>query len=268
MQAAPRRRPALRRRAVRRRRCPVAAAESGRRRPALDAARRRVPRGWRPSSPTATLEPAQRDAVAVARRPRGHPLAPDGLPARRDAAPRARPPRSHVVNGRSTSQYPCGQRPISQIPDPEVPVVTIDDLGILRDVVVDDEARTRRGDDHAHLLAAARPWTPSRLRIALEADRPGTRGRRVQLAPAWTTDWMSERGRAALLRVRHRAARSGVAPSRAGPVPLTLTPPRRRLPAVRLRRAPRSSRTSARRRARPCAGADDCREPFDEFKAL
>ena len=47
----------------------------------------------------------------------------------------------------------------SRVPDPELPVVTIADLGILRDVTVDD-----RGRAHVQITRrtpAAPPWRPS-----------------------------------------------------------------------------------------------------------
>ena len=64
---------------------------------------------------------------------------------------------------------------------------------------------------------------------------------RTELAPAWTSDWITDEG-------RRKLAAAGIAPpgsrpARTGPVPLTLSPgraPRRRpLPAVRLARTPR-----------------------------
>ena len=61
----------------------------------------------------------------------------------------------------------------ASVVDPEIPVLTIADLGVLRDVVLD-------GDQ---------------VEVALE--RAGFRSPKVRtvLSPAWTTDWMSEEGR-------------------------------------------------------------------------
>jgi ring-1,2-phenylacetyl-CoA epoxidase subunit PaaD len=55
----------------------------------------------------------------------------------------------------------------------------------------------------------------------------GYAGARVEvaLAPAWTTDWISERGRRALR--EHGLSAPGAAARRDGPVPLTLLPTRR-----------------------------------------
>ena len=48
---------------------------------------------------------------------------------------------------------------------------------------------------------------------------------KVSLAPAWSTDWITPRGRAALR--EHGISPPGPAPRRDGPVPLTLAPVRR-----------------------------------------
>ena len=65
---------------------------------------------------------------------------PDGLPPRRDAAHRPVTPRRHVVMAVAVESAVA--QAISRIPDPEVPVITIAELGILRDVEVDEQAHT------------------------------------------------------------------------------------------------------------------------------
>jgi ring-1,2-phenylacetyl-CoA epoxidase subunit PaaD len=78
--------------------------------------------------------------------------------------------------------------------DPEIPVLTIADLGVLREVSVSD----------GHVEVAITPTysgCPAMNMIALEIEialeREGFRGAKVRtlLSPAWTTDWMSEEGR-------------------------------------------------------------------------
>ena len=156
---------------------------------------------------------------------------------------------------------------ISRIPDPEIPVISIADLGILRDVEVDEEARA--------LVATITPTysgCPAMAaitdRIRWEAEVHGYRAEvRTQLSPAWTTDWMTEAGRAAL-------ERFGIAP----PGPVTDGPGGGPVP-VQLQRHVVSC---------PLCGSDDtteiahfgstackalrrcnvCGEPFDEFKAI
>ena len=78
--------------------------------------------------------------------------------------------------------------------DPEIPVLTIADLGVLRAVTVSD----------GHIEVAITPTysgCPAMNMIALEIElaleREGFSKPKVRtvLSPAWTTDWMSEEGR-------------------------------------------------------------------------
>ena len=81
--------------------------------------------------------------------------------------------------------------------DPEVPVLTIEDLGVLRRVAVDGEQVTvdiTPTYSGCPAIDAMRDDIVSVLSAAGYAD---VRVRQV-LAPAWTTDWMSSAGRAKL----------------------------------------------------------------------
>jgi ring-1,2-phenylacetyl-CoA epoxidase subunit PaaD len=82
----------------------------------------------------------------------------------------------------------------SRVVDPEIPVLTIADLGVLREVNLRD----------GHIEVAITPTysgCPAMNMIALEIElaleREGFRKPKVRtvLSPAWTTDWMSEDGR-------------------------------------------------------------------------
>ena len=78
--------------------------------------------------------------------------------------------------------------------DPEVPVVSVRDLGIVRDVVESDAGLsvvvtpTYSGCPAMNMIA---------LEIELALEREGICQPKVRtvLSPAWTTDWMSEDGR-------------------------------------------------------------------------
>jgi ring-1,2-phenylacetyl-CoA epoxidase subunit PaaD len=90
---------------------------------------------------------------------------------------------------------------------------------------------------------------------------------RVALEPAWTTDWISERGRAALAEAGISAP--GPAPVRTGRVPLTLGPVRRRVTCPRcgsldvdLTSEFGSTACKALYRCRSCL------EPFDHVKEI
>ena len=78
--------------------------------------------------------------------------------------------------------------------DPEIPVLTIADLGVLRDVVLD-------GDHVEVAITPTYSGCPAMNMIALEIEvaleRAGFREPKVRtvLSPASTTDWMSDEGR-------------------------------------------------------------------------
>ena len=82
----------------------------------------------------------------------------------------------------------------ASVVDPEIPVLTIADLGVLRDVVLD-------GDHVEVAITPTYSGCPAMNMIALEIEvaleRAGFRQPKVRtvLSPAWTTDWMSDEGR-------------------------------------------------------------------------
>lgn len=89
----------------------------------------------------------------------------------------------------------------AQVCDPEVPVLTIEDLGVLRSVRV-----TGDGDETAVQVEITPTYSGCPAIDAMRDDIMTTLAdagyRRVEvrtvLAPAWTTDWMSESGKAKL----------------------------------------------------------------------
>jgi ring-1,2-phenylacetyl-CoA epoxidase subunit PaaD len=111
------------------------------------------------------------------------------------------------------------------VTDPELPTLTLADLGVLRDV------RT----EHGTVVVEITPtYTGCPAMGVMRADLvhalhsagfPDVEVRTV-LAPAWTTDWITDAGRRKL--AEGGIAPPGPAPTRPeGPVPLQLGPPRR-----------------------------------------
>jgi ring-1,2-phenylacetyl-CoA epoxidase subunit PaaD len=86
---------------------------------------------------------------------------------------------------------------LGEVMDPEVPVVSIVDLGILRDVEWSDSSLivtvtpTYSGCPATEVIAQS-------IRDALSARGIAQVEVRTQLSPAWTTDWMTLKGRDAL----------------------------------------------------------------------
>jgi ring-1,2-phenylacetyl-CoA epoxidase subunit PaaD len=170
-----------------------------------------------------------------------------------------------TVTATAATEQTRAYRAAAATPDPELPTLTIEDLGILRDVryspalVTVTITPTYSGcpavreitvDIHSRLTRAGFP------RVAVN----------TQLAPPWTTDWITADG-------RRKLAANGIAPPspasrRTGPIPLTLTAPPS--PAC-----PHCGSTDTRRTAEFSATAckslhrcNACGEPFEGVKAL
>ena len=141
--------------------------------------------------------------------------------------------------------------------DPEVPVLTIDDLGILREVTVTDtgvEVVMTPTYSGCPAMDAIREDVVR----ALDAAGFGEVRVRLVLSPAWTTDWISDAGKAAL-----RAY--GIAPpSGTGPVRLTLGVKCPRCGSLKTREVSHFGSTACK----ALYVCEDCGEPFDHFKAL
>lgn len=88
---------------------------------------------------------------------------------------------------------------LSSVTDPEVPVLTIQDLGIVRDVIIDDSESGQ--PEITVVITPTYSGCPAMdaialgIRMALVAK--GFRKINVEhrLSPAWTTDWMTEEGK-------------------------------------------------------------------------
>ncbi len=153
----------------------------------------------------------------------------------------------------------------ASVTDPEMPMLTLADLGVLREVeqcgrdVVVTITPTYSGcpamatmrDDLVHRLSDA--GFDARVVVAL--------------SPAWSSDWITEHGRQALR--DHGLSAPGPAPTSGGPIPLTL------MPTARLVSCPRcgSAKTELTSEfgATACKAlyrCSDCREPFEHVKEI
>ena len=91
----------------------------------------------------------------------------------------------------------------AQVVDPEVPVLTIADLGVLRGV---EEAEGIVEVSITPTYSGCAAMGVIALEVELALARVGILGRvRTVLSPAWTTDWMTETG-------REKLRASGIAP--------------------------------------------------------
>lgn len=146
----------------------------------------------------------------------------------------------------------------SRVVDPEIPVLTIADLGVLRDVDVRD-GRVEVAITPTYSGCPAMNMIAIEVELALERagfSRPKVR---TVLSPAWTTDWLSEDG-------RRKLREYGIAP----PQPAGS---RRALFGVQEVACPQCGSTNTERLSEfgstSCKAlwrCRDCREPFDYFK--
>jgi len=151
---------------------------------------------------------------------------------------------------------------VADVPDPEVPVLTIDDLGVLRDVELDDAGRVTVTITPTYSGCPAMDAITADVRARLvDAGHPDAEVRLV-LTPAWTTDWMSDAGRRKLLDYGI-APPTGRGPVRSGaPVPLALSVRCPLCGSPDTRELSRFGSTACKALWR----CDACREPFDLFK--
>ena len=152
------------------------------------------------------------------------------------------------------------------VPDPEVPALSVCDLGIVREVI-------DHGDELEVVLTPTYSGCPATEVIeqsvlsAIEAEGLGPARATLRRAPAWTTDWISEEG-------KRKLNAYGIAPP--GPVPPeTGVPIRiigRKADAVDCPHC--GSRTTERTSAFGSTACKAlyrclaCREPFEYFKPL
>lgn len=155
---------------------------------------------------------------------------------------------------------------VGSIPDPEVPVVTIADLGILRSVQLNEERGTA-----TVVITPTYSGCPAMEVITANVEHVCRSAGweptvTMALSPAWTTDWMTPEG-------REKLRRFGIAPPAARhtdagePVHVALA--RRVVACPRCGSAATSEiaafGSTACKAMRRC---ETCREPFDEFKTL
>jgi ring-1,2-phenylacetyl-CoA epoxidase subunit PaaD len=156
----------------------------------------------------------------------------------------------------------------ASVTDPELPMLTLADLGILRHVHV---------DAGGHVVVTVTPtysgcpamgaMRAELTRAVADAGYPDVEVR-VALDPPWSTDWITPAGRRKLARAGI-APPEAVAPRPAGPVPLNIGRRLAPLPCPQCG----SSETEERSRfsATACRSLWRCRacgEPFEHLKAI
>lgn len=156
---------------------------------------------------------------------------------------------------------------VAAVCDPELPPLTLADLGILRSVDLEDGVVVVRVTP-TYSGCPAVEYIEDEIRRVLEAAGAGAvRVERV-LSPPWTTDWVTDEG-------RRKLTEAGIAPptpAGQGPVPVTLG----RGPAVAATvPCPRCGATDTAEvspfgstACKALYRCNSCAEPFDHFKAI
>ena len=149
------------------------------------------------------------------------------------------------------------------VPDPEVPVISVVELGVVRDVEITPDAVCVTMTPTYSGCPALREMEAD-IRSALQARGVERVEVRTVLSPAWTTDWIGPEA-------REKLRRYGIAPpGRAEPQGLvSLT--RARPPVACPFCGSTDTRLQSEFGSTACKAihsCNSCRQPFDEFKAL
>ncbi|WP_328883357.1 1,2-phenylacetyl-CoA epoxidase subunit PaaD [Streptomyces sp. NBC_00299] len=159
------------------------------------------------------------------------------------------------------------RRIADQVPDPELPMLTLADLGVLRDVELTEDGTVVASLSPTYsgcpAMAEMRADVAARLR---EAGYERVEIRTV-LDPPWTSDWITPSGRRKL--TEHGIAPPGPAPRGAGPVALVLSPTRHAVTCPRCGSA--DTEETSRFAATSCKAlwrCRACREPFEYVKEI
>ena len=131
--------------------------------------------------------------------------------------------------------------------DPEIPVLTIADLGVLREVAVSD-GRVEVAITPTYSGCPAMNMITLEIELALEREGIRNAKGRTVLSPAWTTDWMSEDG-------RRKLREYGIAPPLAASSDARCSAYSRWRARNAARKIPKCFPNSARPPARRCGAA-------------
>ncbi|MCW5624723.1 MAG: phenylacetate-CoA oxygenase subunit PaaJ [Burkholderiales bacterium] len=155
-------------------------------------------------------------------------------------------------------------RVLRSVPDPELPGLSVCELGIVRAVVSRDDAievvvtPTYSGCPAAEVIVAS-------IREALRVAGAPTVQVTTRLAPPWTTDWIEPEGARKLLAWGIVPPGSGAADG--APQPIRFVPRPLGCPRCGSRSTTRLSAFGSTA-CKALWRCDDCREPFEQFKPI
>ncbi|MEM8728558.1 MAG: 1,2-phenylacetyl-CoA epoxidase subunit PaaD [Pseudomonadota bacterium] len=141
---------------------------------------------------------------------------------------------------------------LEEVPDPEIPVISVVDLGVVRHVSI-------AGGQVTVTVTPTYSGCPAMAVISMDIETALAKqgvtdlALKTQIAPPWTTDWLSEKG-------RNRLEAYGIAPPQAAGGP-------DRCPHCQSTQVEKISQFGST----PCKAqwrCRDCLEPFDYFKCI
>lgn len=151
---------------------------------------------------------------------------------------------------------------LTRVKDPEIPVLTIFDLGILRDVELMENDKVRVTISPTYSGCPAMDLIEEQIGIALRRAGINEFEVKSQISPPWTTDWISEEGKKKLLEV-------GIVPPQGSASKKSLLGEEPKL------KCPKCGSTNtvvtAQFGSTACKAlyrCDDCLEPFEYFKCF
>ena len=154
---------------------------------------------------------------------------------------------------------------LSTVMDPEVPALSVVDLGIVRDVDVDPEGAVTVAITPTYSGCPAMHMIEEDITAALRAGGWTNVNIRIVYAPAWSSDWIGPDA-------RRKLEAYGIAPPARSAAGAPLVPLRRRGPSVVCPFCG-SRETTMRSEFGPTACkalmyCNECEQPFELFKAI
>ncbi|MFM9027268.1 MAG: 1,2-phenylacetyl-CoA epoxidase subunit PaaD [Bacteroidota bacterium] len=153
------------------------------------------------------------------------------------------------------------RRIITAIPDPEIPVITIEELGILRDVQVDEDGKIYVKITPTYSGCPAMMAIENDIKSSLKDHGYERISIELVFSPVWTTDWIPETA-------KEKLRQYGIAPpphTSSDKSLLSLHPKKVQCP----RCGSASTVLVSQFGSTACKAlykCEDCHEPFDHFK--
>jgi ring-1,2-phenylacetyl-CoA epoxidase subunit PaaD len=153
---------------------------------------------------------------------------------------------------------------LGTVPDPEVPAISVVDLGIVREVTVAEDGGVQVTITPTYSGCPAMHEIEKDIRTALAAEGVPRVEMRTVLSPAWTTDWIGPEA-------REKLRAYGIAPPGRAEQGGLITLTRARTPVECPFCGSKDTELRSEFGSTACKAIHVCRackQPFDEFKAI